>query len=143
MSDSTRGTPATIAPATGKLAIFTPGLGAVATTFIAGVERVRRGLSTPIGSLTQMATIRLGKRTDNRSPYIKDFVPLASLNDIVFAAWDPIPDDAYTAVVKAGVLSKEDVAPIADFLKTIKPMPAVFEHRWVTRIHGLINNPLR
>ena len=139
MSDSTRGTPATIAPATGKLAIFTPGLGAVATTFIAGVERVRRGLSTPIGSLTQMATIRLGKRTDNRSPYIKDFVPLASLNDIVFAAWDPIPDDAYTAVVKAGVLSKEDVAPIADFLKTIKPMPAVFEHRWVTRIHGNTN----
>ncbi len=139
MSDPTRGTPATIAPATGKLAIFTPGLGAVATTFIAGVERVRRGLSTPIGSLTQMATIRLGKRTDNRSPYIKDFVPLASLNDIVFAAWDPIPDDAYTAVVKAGVLSSEDVEPIADFLKTIKPMPAVFEHRWVTRIHGNTN----
>ena len=87
MTESNRGTP--VPPATGKLAIFTPGLGAVATTFIAGVERVRRGLSTPIGSLTQMATIRLGKRTESRSPRIRDFVPLASLNDIVFGAWDP------------------------------------------------------
>ena len=139
MSDSTRGTPANIAPATGKLAIFTPGLGAVATTFIAGVERVRRGLSVPIGSLTQMATIRLGKRTDNRSPLIKDFVPLASLNDIVFGAWDPIPDDAYTAATKAGVLVKDDIEPIADFLKSIKPMPAVFESRYVTRITGATN----
>ena len=139
MSDSTRGTPATIAPATGKLAIFTPGLGAVATTFIAGVERVRRGLSAPIGSLTQMATVRLGKRTDNRSPLIKDFVPLASLGDIVFAAWDPIPDDAYTAAVKAGVLVKEDLEPVAEFLKGIKPMPAVFENRYVTRITGATN----
>ncbi len=139
MSDSTRGTPANIAPATGKLAIFTPGLGAVATTFIAGVERVRRGLSTPIGSLTQMATIRLGKRTDNRSPLIKDFVPLASLNDIVFGAWDPIPDDAYTAATKAGVLVKDDLEPIADFLKSVKPMPAVFESRYVTRITGATN----
>jgi myo-inositol-1-phosphate synthase len=128
--------PASIAPATGKLGILTPGLGAVATTFIAGVESVRRGLSQPIGSLTQMATIRLGKRTDNRAPLIKDFVPLANLDDIVFGAWDPIPDDALTAVRKAGVLEERDIAPIADFLATIKPMPAVFENHYVTRIHG-------
>ena len=96
-------------PATGKLGILTPGLGAVATTFMAGVESVRRGYSKPIGSLTQMATIRLGKRTEHRSPLIKDFVPLASLDDIVFGAWDPIPDDGYTAAKKAGVLSGEDL----------------------------------
>jgi len=124
------------APATGKLGILTPGLGAVATTFIAGVESVRRGLSKPIGSLTQMATIRLGKRTEARSPLIKDFVPLADLNDIVFGAWDPIPDDAYTAAKKAGVLDDRDLEPIADFLKSIKPMPAVFDNAYVTRIHG-------
>ncbi len=128
--------PANIAPATGKLGILTPGLGAVATTFIAGVESVRRGLSKPIGSLTQMATIRLGKRTEDRSPLIKDFIPLADLNDIVFGAWDPIPDDALTAARKAGVLEERDIAPIADFLATIKPMPAVFENKYVTRIHG-------
>jgi myo-inositol-1-phosphate synthase len=136
VTEPNRGTPA---PAEGKLAIFTPGLGAVATTFIAGVERVRRGLSTPIGSLTQMATIRLGKRTESRSPLIRDFAPLASLNDIVFGAWDPIPDDAFTAATKAGVLEKSDIDPIADFLKTIKPMPAVFESRYVTRITGATN----
>ena len=122
--------------ATGKLGILTPGLGAVATTFISGVESVRRGLSKPIGSLTQMATIRLGKRTEARSPLIKDFVPLADLNDIVFGAWDPIPDDAYTAAKKAGVLDDRDLEPIADFLKSIKPMPAVFDNAYVTRIHG-------
>jgi myo-inositol-1-phosphate synthase len=126
----------TIAPATGKLGIMTVGLGAVATTFIAGVESVRRGLSQPIGSLTQMATIRLGKRTENRAPLIKEFVPLANLSDIVFGAWDPIPDDALTAVRKAGVLEEKDVTPIADFLSGIKPMPAVFENHYVTRIHG-------
>ena len=88
----------------GKLGVLTPGLGAVATTFIAGVESVRRGLTRPIGSLTQMATIRLGKRTDQRSPLIRDFAPLAVLDDLVFCAWDPIPDDSYTAANKAGVL---------------------------------------
>ncbi|HXF23493.1 MAG TPA: inositol-3-phosphate synthase, partial [Gemmatimonadaceae bacterium] len=119
-----------------KLGILTPGLGAVATTFIAGVESIRRGLAKPIGSITQTATIRLGKRTDNRAPLIKDFVPLANLNDIVFGAWDPIPDDALTAVRKAGVLEEKDVAPIADFLAAIKPMPAVFDNHYVTRIHG-------
>ncbi|WP_310570083.1 inositol-3-phosphate synthase [Gemmatimonas sp.] len=139
MSDSNLGNVAAPAPATGKLAIFTPGLGAVATTFIAGVERVRRGLSVPIGSLSQMATIRLGKRTDGRSPLIKDFVSLAKLDDIVFGAWDPIPDNAYESAVNAGVLEQADIEPIADFLKSIKPMPAVFESRYVTRITRATN----
>ena len=128
--------PSNIRPATGKLGILTPGLGAVATTFIAGVESIRRGLSKPIGSLTQMATIRLGKRTENRSPLIKDFVPLAELDDLVFGAWDPISDDALTAACKAGVLEQKDIEPLADFLREIKPMPAVFDNRYVTRIHG-------
>jgi myo-inositol-1-phosphate synthase len=139
LSDSIRSNAAAPAPATGKLAIFTPGLGAVATTFIAGVERVRRGLSVPIGSLSQMATIRLGKRTDKRSPLIKDFVSLANLDDIVFGAWDPIPDSAYESAVNAGVLDNRDIEPIADFLKSIKPMPAVFESRYVTRISRATN----
>ena len=125
-----------IRPATGTLGILTPGLGAVATTFMAGVESIRRGHSKPIGSLTQMATIRLGKRTENRSPLIKDFVPLASLDDIVFGAWDPIPDDAYTAAKKAGVLEERDLEPVAEFLRAIKPMPAVFDNKYVTRING-------
>jgi myo-inositol-1-phosphate synthase len=133
---STAGRASTIRPATGRLGIITPGLGAVATTFMAGVESIRRGLSSPVGSLTQMATIRLGKRAENRSPLIKDFVPLADLKDIVFGAWDPIPDDAYTAAKKAGVLEEKHLEPIADFLKKIKPMPAVFENKYVTRIHG-------
>jgi myo-inositol-1-phosphate synthase len=129
--------PATpVAPATGKLVVFTPGLGAVATTFMAGVESVRRGLSVPIGSLSQMATIRLGKRSEGRSPLLRDFVPLAALSDIEFAAWDPIPDDAYTAATKAGVLDARDLEPIADFLKGIVPMPAVFDSRYVTRLAG-------
>jgi len=125
-----------IRPAAGRLGVLTPGLGAVATTFMAGVESIRKGHSKPIGSLTQMATIRLGKRTENRSPLIKDFVPLAALDDIVFGAWDPIPDDAYTAAKKAGVLEERDLEPVADFLRAIKPMPAVFDNHYVTRIHG-------
>jgi myo-inositol-1-phosphate synthase len=128
--------PKSIAPATGRLGIITPGLGAVATTFMAGVESIRRGHSKPIGSLTQMATIRLGRRTDKRAPLINEFVPLAKLDDIVFGAWDPIPDDALTAARKAGVLEERDIEPIADFLKKIKPMPAVFDNKYVTRIHG-------
>jgi myo-inositol-1-phosphate synthase len=123
-------------PATGRLGVLTPGLGAVATTFIAGVENIRRGLSKPIGSLTQMATIRLGKRTDKRSPYIKEFVPLAQLDDLVFGGWDPIPDDALTAARKAGVLEEKHLEPIADFLARIKPMPAVFDQKYVSRITG-------
>ncbi|MDA1080455.1 MAG: inositol-3-phosphate synthase [Gemmatimonadetes bacterium] len=125
-----------IKPATGKLGILTPGLGAVATTFMAGVESIRRGKSSPIGSLTQMATVRLGKRTENRSPLIKDFVPLASLDDLVFGAWDPIPDDALTAARKAGVLEASDLDRVAEFLAAIKPMPAVFDNKYVTRING-------
>jgi myo-inositol-1-phosphate synthase len=126
----------TVQPATGKLGILTPGLGAVATTFMAGVESVRRGLTAPIGSLTQMATIRLGRRTEHRAPLIKDFVPLAGLDDIVFGAWDPIPDDAYTAAKKAGVLEERDLEPVKDFLSRIKPMPAAFEQKYVTRLSG-------
>ncbi len=127
---------AAIRPATGKLGVLTPGLGAVATTFIAGVESIRRGLSKPIGSLTQMATIRLGQRAEKRSPLIRDFVPLAGLDDIVFGAWDPIPDDAYTSAKKAGVLEDRHLEPLKDFLQAIKPMPAVFDQHYVTRIHG-------
>src|SRR5438045_5939430 len=103
---------------------------------MAGVESIRLGHAKPIGSLTQMATIRLGKRTERRSPLIKDFVPLVALKDIVFGAWDPIPDDAYTAAKKAGVLEERDLEPVADFLRKIKPMPAVFENKYVTRIKG-------
>ena len=135
-SSSSREARKPIGPASGRLGILTPGLGAVATTFMAGVESIRRGRSKPIGSLTQMATIRLGKRTDNRSPLIKDFVPLASLDDLVFGAWDPIPDDALTAARKAGVLEEKDIEAVADFLREIKPMPAVFDNRYVTRIKG-------
>ena len=100
------GTPIDIRPATGKLGILLPGMGAVATTFMAGVEAIRRGISKPIGSLTQMGTIRLGKRTDNRSPLIKEFVPLAKLDDLVFGGWDLFPDDAYQAATEAGVLAQ-------------------------------------
>ena len=131
--------PSSIAPAKGKLGILTPGLGAVATTFMAGVESIRKGHTSPIGSLTQMATIRLGKRTEHRSPLIKDFVPLAGLQDIVFGAWDPISDDAYTAAKKAGVLSTEHLDPLKDFLSAIKPMTAAFEPRFVTRLLGVDN----
>ncbi len=126
-----------IAPAQGKLGVMLVGLGAVSTTFIAGVENVRRGRALPIGSLSQMATIRLGKRTDKRVPKIKEFVPIADLKDLVFAAWDPIPDDAYTAAVKAGVLDRhEHLEPIKDFLQAIKPMPAAFDQYYVKRLQG-------
>src|SRR3989475_6953402 len=126
-----------IAPATGKLGVMLVGLGAVSTTFIAGVENVRRGRALPIGSLSQMATIRLGKRTQKRVPEIKEVVPLADHNDLVFAAWDPIPDHAYTAAVKAGVPdAAEHLAPIKPFLQSIKPMPAVFDQYYVKRLQG-------
>jgi myo-inositol-1-phosphate synthase len=129
--------PRPIAPATGKLGVLCVGLGAVASTFIAGVELARRGKARPFGSLTQMATIRLGKRTEQRSPLIKEFVPLAALEDLVFGAWDPIADDAYASCLKCGVLDKhEHVEPIRDFLSAIKPMPAVFDQYYVKRLHG-------
>ncbi|PYP63260.1 MAG: inositol-3-phosphate synthase [Gemmatimonadetes bacterium] len=112
------------------------GLGAVSTTFIAGVENVRRGRALPIGSLTQMSTIRLGRRPEKRAPKIKDFAPLAGLQDLVFTAWDPIPDDAYTAAKKAGVLEPHHLEPVADFLKAITPLPAAFDQYYVKRLHG-------
>jgi len=130
-------TPRTIAPAKGRLGVLCVGLGAVASTFIAGVELVRRGKARPIGSLTQLATIRLGKRTENRTPLIRDFVPLAGLDDLVFGAWDPIPDNAYESCLKCGVLDKhEHVEPIRDFLQAIKPIPAVFDQYYVKRLSG-------
>jgi myo-inositol-1-phosphate synthase len=112
------------------------GLGAVATTYIAGVENVRRRGATAIGSLAELGTIRLGRRTDQRAPKIREFVPLAKLDDLVFGAWDPIPDDAYQSAKVAGVLEDRHIEPIADFLKSIKPMPAVFSQHYVKRLQG-------
>src|SRR5579863_696449 len=125
-----------IAPATGKLGIMVVGLGAVATTMIAGVEAVRRGLAKPIGSLTQMGTIRLGKRTDNKSPLIRDFVPLADLNDVVFTGWDIFEDNVYESAAHAKVLEKETLEQLRPYLETIKPLPAVFDQFYVKRLHG-------
>ncbi len=125
-----------IAPAEGKLGVLLVGLGAVATTFIAGVEAVRQGRSKPIGSLTQMSTIRLGKRTDRHAPLMKEFVPLADLADIEFAAWDPIPDDAYESARVCGVLRPEDLDPLAEFMRGIRPMPAVFDRQYVKKLEG-------
>jgi len=125
-----------IPPAKGKLGVLIPGMGAVGTTFIAGVELIRRGLGRPIGSVTQMSTIRLGKRTEKRSPMIKDFVPLADLNDIVFGGWDIFEDDGYTAACKAGVLCQNDLDKVRDFLQEIDPMPAVFESSYVKKLKG-------
>ena len=133
--DSDR-SPATIASAEGTLGVLLVGLGAVSTTFIAGVEAARRGLNRPIGSLTQMNTIRLGKRTDNRTPLIRDFVPLAGLDDLVFGAWDPIPDNAYESAKVCGVLRPEDVDPLADFMRGIEPMPAAFDRAYVKKLDG-------
>lgn len=125
-----------IAPASGKLGILLVGLGAVSTTFVAGVEAIRKGTAEPIGSLTQMGTIRLGKRTDNNCPKIKDFVPLAGLDDIVFGAWDIFSDSAYDAALHAGVLEKALVEDLREQLSSLKPMPAVFEHNYVKRLNG-------
>ena len=130
------GTPITLRPATGRLGVLTPGMGAVATTFYAGVMAIRRGRALPIGSLTQMGHIRLGKRTEGRNPLIKDFVPLAELNDLVFGGWDPIPDNAYEAARKAGVLREEDLRPLREELAAIRPMPAVFDRRYVRNLDG-------
>ena len=126
-----------IEPPDGKLGVLLVGLGAVSSTLIAGVEHVRRGAGQPIGSVSQMATIRLGKRSDRRAPLIRDFAPLAELDQLVFGAWDPIADNAYEAAVKGGVLDRhEEIEPIADFLKTIEPMEAVFDADYVKRIQG-------
>lgn len=120
----------------GKLGVLIPGIGAVATTFMAGVFLARKGLGKPFGSLTQMGTIRLGKRPEKRIPRIKDFVELAELNDLVFAGWDIFPDNAYEAAVKAGVLRKEHLEPVREELERIKPMPAVFDRNYAKRLDG-------
>ncbi len=125
-----------IQPAKGKLGVMIPGMGAVATTFVAGVEAIRKGFAQPIGSLTQMGTIRLGKRTDGRSPKINEFVPLSKLNDLVFTGWDIFEDDMYAAASKAGVLEQELLGRVKPFLKTIKPMKAVFDHNYIRNIDG-------
>ncbi|HEY7703418.1 MAG TPA: inositol-3-phosphate synthase [Acidimicrobiia bacterium] len=123
-----------IAPATGRLGVLTPGMGAVATTFIAGVQAVRKGYSQPFGSLTQMSHIRLGKRTASRNPLIKEFVPLAELDDLVFGGWDPYSDDAFAAAMKAGVLDSRQLEGVAEELRLVQPMPAVFSPDWVKRL---------
>src|SRR5688572_28098930 len=125
-----------IAPAEGKLGILLVGLGAVSTTLVAGVEAIKRGISQPVGSLTQMGTIRLGIRTEGRSPKIKDFVPLADLNDIVFGAWDIFHDNAFDAALNAGVLEKDLLNQVSEQLASLKPMSAVFEQNYVKRITG-------
>ena len=126
-----------IAPPSGRLGVLTPGMGAVATTFYAGVFASRSGHNLPIGSLTQMGHIRLGKRTEHRNPMIKDFVPLAGLDDLVFGGWDPISDDAYRAAQRAGVLSPEDLAAVRGELSEVRPMTAVFSHDWVKKLEGV------
>jgi len=125
-----------IRPAEGKLGVLTPGMGAVATTLVAGVNAVRKGSGLPIGSLTQMGTIRLGKRTDKRVPMIKDFVPLAGLGDLVFGGWDIFEDDMYAAAVKAGVLERHILDDIKIELQSVRPMPAVFDQSYVKRLKG-------
>ena len=128
--------PVSIAPPKGKLGVLTPGMGAVGTTLMAGTELVRRGKSLPIGSLTQMGTIRLGKRTEGRTPKIKEFVPLAELDDLVFGGWDIYPDNAYQAAAKAGVLDPKDLEAAGKFLKGIKPMKAAFDQNYVKNLSG-------
>src|SRR5688500_16638666 len=125
-----------IPPATGKLGVLLPGMGAVATTFMAGVEAVRRGISQPVGSLTQLGHIRLGKRTDNNNPKINELLSLAQLDDLVFGGWDPIPDNALVAARRAGVLNDKHIDALADFLEGIKPMPAVFDKNYVKKLDG-------
>ena len=125
-----------IAPSKGKLGIMIPGMGAVATTFVAGVEAVRKGISKPIGSLTQMGTIRLGKRTEGRFPKINEFVPLAGLDDLVFTGWDIFEDNMYAAAGKAGVLDRSLLEQVKPFLSSIKPRKAVFDKNYVKKLDG-------
>ena len=123
--------------AEGKLGVLTPGMGAVATTFISGVLAARKGHAAPIGSISQMSHIRLGRRTDERNPLIKDFVPLASLDDLEFGGWDPYSDDAYTAAMKAGVLEARHIEGIGEDLRAVRPMSAVFNPQWVRNLDGI------
>ena len=128
--------PIDIAPARGKLGVLLVGLGAVSTTFIAGVLAIRKGLAKPIGSLTQMGTVRLGKRTDNRTPKISDVVPLATLDDLVFGGWDIFNDDCYAAARTAGVIEPSLLDQVRPELEKIRPWPAVFDQRYVKRLDG-------
>jgi len=123
-------------PPKGKLGVMLPGMGAVATTFVAGVEAIRKGLAEPIGSLTQMGTVRLGKRTESRAPQLKEFVPLAGLDDLVFTGWDIFEDDMYAAALNAGVLERELLKHVKPFLNSVKPRKAVFDHNYVKNIDG-------
>ena len=127
----------TIKPAKGKLGILTVGMGAVSTTFIAGIFASRKGLEKPIGSFTQLGTIRLGKRTEHRNPLVKEFVDLANLEDLVFGGWDIFPDNAFEAAMHAGVLDKyRHLNPLREELSSIVPMKAVFDPVYVKRLHG-------
>jgi myo-inositol-1-phosphate synthase len=135
-SEKTSAASSSIQPATGKLGVMIPGMGAVATTFIAGVEAVRKGLAKPIGSVTQMGTIRLGKRTDNRTPLIKEFLPIAPLENLVFTGWDIFEDNVFQAASTAQVLAKDQLESIRPFLEGIQPMPAVFDQHYVKRLQG-------
>jgi len=128
--------PLSIAPATGRLGVLTPGLGAVASTFIAGVIAARNGLAVPIGSLTQLAHIRLGQRDEDRNPLIRDFVPLAGLDNLVFGGWDPISANVLEAARTCGVLEERDLAPLSAELEGIVAMDAVFDQRWVKKLDG-------
>jgi len=128
--------PLEIQPAKGKLGVLTPGLGAVASTFIAGVIAARSGLAEPVGSVSQMAHIRLGTKAEGRNPLIREFVPLATMDDLVFGGWDPITPNVYEAARYAGVLQDSDLSAIASDLEGIVAMDAVFDQRWVTRLEG-------
>jgi myo-inositol-1-phosphate synthase len=128
--------PPDIAPADGRLAVFCVGLGALATTLIAGVESIRSGSGQPIGSLSQLGTVRLGRRDEQRITRIGDLVPLASLHQLDFCAWDPYPDDAFVAASRAGVLEQPSIERVGAYLRTIRPLPAVFDSSYVTQVHG-------
>ena len=128
--------PTSIAPPKGELGVLTPGMGAVSTTFMAGVELVRKGAAAPIGSMTQLGTIRLGKRTQHRSPLIREFVPLETLDNLVFGGWDIFPDTAYEAAVKAGVLEPLHLEEVKGLLGSIRPMTAAFDQAYVKRLNG-------
>src|SRR5438270_4951633 len=128
--------PREIAPAIGKLGVLLPGLGAVSSTVIAGVLTARRTGAAPIGSVSQMAHIRLGSRSEGRNPLIRDFVPLASLDDLVFGGWDPISANALEAALTAGVLEERDLAPISGDLEGVVAMDAVFDQAWVKNLDG-------
>src|SRR5712672_1494245 len=129
-------TPVDIAPARGPLGVLLVGLGAVSTTTIAGVLAIRKGLAKPIGSLTQMGTVRLGKRTEGRSPKISEVVPLTTLDDIVFGGWDIFEDDCYAAARTAGVIEPALLEQVRPELEKIRPWPAVFDQRYVKRLDG-------